>query len=65
MSQYTIICKYGKRTVVSLNLKGSLKTLPQEIIIIAASENRFPLELNDKEVIELLEYFGLISWGHF
>ena len=63
MSQYTIICKYGKRTVVSLNLKGSLKTLPQEII--AASENRFPLELNDKEVIELLEYFRLISWGHF
>ena len=52
-----------KHTVVSLNLKGSLKTFPHETI--AANENRFPLELNDKEVIELLECFGLISWWHF
>ena len=38
---------------VSLNLKRSYKIFPQETM--AASENRFPPELNEKEVIELLE----------
>ena len=32
---------------------------------MAASENRFAPELNEKEVIELLEDFGLISWRRF
>ena len=30
---------------------------------MAAGEDRFEPELNEKEVIELLEAFGLISWG--
>jgi len=38
---------------VSLNLKRSSKIFPQETI--AASKNRFALELNEKEIIELLE----------
>ena len=38
---------------VSLNLKRSSKIFLQETM--AASENRFALELNEKEVIELLE----------
>ena len=46
MSQYTIIYKYGKRT-------RQLKIFPQETM--AAGENRFAPELNEKEVIELLE----------
>ena len=50
---------------VSLNLKGikSKKIVSQETM--AAGENRFAPELNEKEVIELLEDFGLISWGRF
>ena len=38
---------------VSLNVKGSQKLVPQETV--AAGENRFAPELNEKEVIELLE----------
>ena len=38
---------------VSLNLKGAKKIFPQETM--AAGENRFAPELNEKEVIELLE----------
>ena len=38
---------------VSLNLKRSSKIFPQETM--AAGENRFAPELNEKEVIELLE----------
>ena len=45
---------------VSLNLKEAKN---QETM--AAGENRFAPELNEKEVIELLEDFGLISWGCF
>jgi len=44
--------KYGKRTR-QLKFKKELKNLPQETM--AASENRFALELSEKEVIELLE----------
>ena len=50
MSQYTIIYKYGKRT---LKIKRELKNFPQETM--AAGENRLAPELNEKEVIELLE----------
>ena len=49
MSQYTIISKYGKSTH-QLKFKKELKKETT-----AASENRFALELNEKEVIELLE----------
>ena len=52
MSQYTIIYKYGKRTP-QLKFKKELKIFPQETM--AAGENRFAPELNEKEVIELLE----------
>ena len=38
---------------VGLNLKKSSKMFPQETM--AASENRFAPELNEKEVIKLLE----------
>ena len=38
---------------VSLKLKGSLKIFPQETM--AAGENRFAPELNEKKIIELLE----------
>ena len=38
---------------VSLNLKGSLIIFPEETM--AARENRFAPELNEKEVIELLK----------
>ena len=43
---------------VSLNLKGSKNIFSQETI--AAGENRFALELNEKEVIELLEDLSYI-----
>ena len=65
MSQYTIIYKYGKRTR-QLKFKRNFKSkkiVSQETM--AAGENRFAPELNEKEVIELLEDFGLISWGRF
>ena len=52
MHQYTIIYKYGKRTR-QLKIKKELKDFPQEKI--AASENRFATQLNEKVVIELLE----------
>ena len=52
MSQYTIISKYGKRTR-QLKFKGAKKKFPQETM--AASENRFAPELNEKKVIKLLE----------
>ena len=52
MSQYTIISIYGKRTR-QLKFKKKLKNFPSKTM--AASENRFALELNEKEVIELLE----------
>ena len=52
MSQYTIISKYGKRTR-QLKFNKELKIFPQETM--AAGENRFTPELNEKEVIELLE----------
>ena len=45
MRQYTIISKYGKRT---RQFKFKKETM-------AASENRFAPELNEKEVIELSE----------
>ena len=50
---------------VSLNLKGikSKKIDSQETM--AAGENRFAPELNEKEGIELLEDFGLIPCGRF
>ena len=38
---------------VTLNLKGSLIIFPEETM--AAGENRFAPELNEKEVIELLK----------
>ena len=44
---------------VSLNLKREVKIFLQEKM--AASENRFALELNEKEVIELLENAGSIK----
>ena len=43
---------YGMRTP-QLTFKKELKSFPQETM--AASENRFALELNEKEVIELLK----------
>ena len=52
MSQYTIIYKYGKHTR-QLKFKKELKNFPQETM--AASENRFAPELNEKEAIEPLE----------
>ena len=52
MSQYTIIYKYGKRTR-QLKFKKGLKLLPKETM--AASENRFAPELNERNIIELLE----------
>ena len=52
MSQYTIISKHGKRTR-QLKFKKELKIFPQETM--AAGENRFAPQLNEKEVIELLE----------
>ena len=48
ISQYTIISKYGERTR-QLKFKFFLKKT------MAASENRFAPELNEKEDIELLE----------
>ena len=48
----TIISKYGKHTHL-LKFKKELEIFPQEIM--AASENRFASELNEKEVLELLE----------
>ena len=45
---------------VSLKLKGSCKIFPQEAII-AVGENHFALELNEKEVIELLDDLSIIS----
>ena len=50
MSQYTIISKYGKRTR-QLKFKKELKHFRS----MAADEDRFAPELNEKEVIELLE----------
>ena len=47
MSQYTIIYKYGKRT-----LQLEKKNFPQEMV---ADENRFAPQLNEKVVIEILE----------
>ena len=44
---------------VSLNLKREVKIFLQETM--AASENRFAPELNEKEVIELLENAGSIK----
>ena len=44
--------KYGKRTR-QLKSKRELKFFPQETM--AAGENRFSPELNEKDVIELLE----------
>ena len=51
-SQYTIISKYGKRTR-QLKFQKELKIFPQDTM--AAGENRFSPELNEKEVIEPLE----------
>ena len=48
MSQYTIISKYGKRT-----RQLRFKIFPHETM--AAGENHFAPELNEKEVIQLLE----------
>ena len=42
----------------TLNLKGSYKNFPQETM--AAGENRFAQELNEKEVIQLLEDLSYI-----
>ena len=44
---------------VSLKIKGSEKSLPQETM--AAGENRFAPKLNENEVIELLEDLSNIS----
>ena len=44
---------------VSLKLKGSEKTFPQETM--AAGENRLAPKLNENEVIELLEDLSNIS----
>ena len=52
IANYTIIYKYGKRTC-QLKIKGELNNFPQKTV--AAGENRFALELNQMEVIELLE----------
>ena len=54
MSQYTTISKYGKRKR-QLKFKKELKksVFPRETM--AAGENCFEPELNEKEVIELLE----------
>ena len=38
---------------ISLNVKRSSKIFPQETMV--TSKNRFPSDLNEKEVIELLE----------
>ena len=51
MSQYTIIYKYGLH-MHQLEFKKELKNFP--LITVAASENHFTPELNEKEVIELL-----------
>ena len=53
MSQYTIISKYGKRTR-QLKFKKELNNFTSRNTM-AAGKNRFALELNEKEVIELLE----------
>ena len=53
MSQYTIIYKYGKRMRL-LKSKKELKHSPSRNTM-AAGENRFSPELNEKEVIELLD----------
>ena len=58
MSQYTIIYKYGKCTRL-LKIKRELKNVPQETM--AAGENRSAPELNEKAVIELLGYVGLLD----
>ena len=52
MSQFTIIYKCGKRAR-QLKFKRNLKHFRQETI--AAGENGFAPEMNEKEVIELLE----------
>ena len=44
---------------VSLKIKGSEKTLPQETM--AAGENLFAPKLNENEVIELLEDLSNVS----
>ena len=58
MSQYTIIYKYGKRTR-QLKIKRELKNFPPETM--AAGENRSAPELNEKAVIELMGYVGLLD----
>ena len=52
MNQYTIIPKYGRSTR-QLEFKKEVKIFLQETM--AAGENRFPPESNEKEVIKLLE----------
>ena len=49
MSQYSMIYKYGTR---QLKIKRKLKNFPSRN---NSGENRYALELNEKEVIELLE----------
>ena len=49
MSEHTIISTYGKRTH---QLKYKKETFPQQTI--AAGENRFAPELNEKEIVKLL-----------
>ena len=48
---------------VSLKSKGSKKIFPQETM--AAGENRFAPELNEKEVTELLEDLSNILGAFF
>ena len=52
-SQYTIIYKYCRRMRL-LKSKKELKNFPSRNTM-AASENRFSPELNEKELIELLD----------
>ena len=49
MSQYTIISKYGKPSR-QLKFEKELKIFPQETM--AAGENHFAPELNEKELLE-------------
>ena len=49
---YSTIISYGKHTH-PLKFKKELKIFPQETM--AAGDNRFASELNEKEVLELLE----------
>ena len=60
MSQYTIIYKYCKRTR-QLKFKREPKNFQEAM---AAGENPFAPDLNEKEVIELFKDLSNI-WGRF